>query len=98
MKPGTGTGKRSHPKTTSSPKKSMERLQIPNGRALNLQNGGRVSSQSPLLAAPLQKLEDGYAALLENAKLCLSETKLLNYLEVPNCENRISDLEALSKS
>lgn len=67
----------------------------------------RQSAQPPIrrpslftitsLAAPLQELEDGYAALLENAKLCLSETKLLNHLEVPNCENRTSDLEALSK-
>ena len=48
-------------------------------------------------AASLQELEDGYVALLENAKVCLKETKVLRDLKAPNCESSISDLEALVK-
>ncbi len=47
--------------------------------------------------ASLQELEDRYVALLEGARLCLSETKLLKDLKIPNFENQISDLEALAK-
>ena len=36
------------------------------------------------ISASLQELEDGYIELLEDAKLCLHDTKLLKDLEVSN--------------
>ena len=48
-------------------------------------------------AASLQELEEGYVALLENAELCLNETKLLKDLKAAECDIQISDLEALAK-
>ena len=49
------------------------------------------------ISASLQELEDGYIELLEDAKLCLHDTKLLKDLEVSNYELQISNLEALAK-
>ena len=70
-------------------------------------NSQRQSAQAPTwrpslvpitsIAASLQELEAGYVALLESAKLCLSDTKILKDLKTPNLENQISDLEALAK-
>lgn len=45
--------------------------------------------------ASYQELEEGYVALLENAKLCLSETNALRSLKSIDCEDQISDLAAL---
>ena len=47
-------------------------------------------------AASLQELEEGYVALLENAKLCLNEAKALRSFKAPDCEDQISDLAALA--
>ena len=46
--------------------------------------------------ASLQELEVGYAALLRNAKLRLSEMNALRILMAPDCEAQISDLAALA--
>ena len=46
--------------------------------------------------AACQELEKGYVALLENAKLCLSEMNTLRSLHMTDCEDQISDLEALT--
>ena len=48
------------------------------------------------VATSQRELEDGYVALFESAKLCLRETKLVKDLKVSQCENQISDLEALA--
>ena len=53
----------------------------------------RVSSP----VASLQELENGYLDLLESARLCLGEMKLLKDLKGPDCEDQISDLVALAK-
>lgn len=47
-------------------------------------------------SASLQELEEGYAALLRNAKLCLSEMKALRSLKASDCEAQISELAALA--
>ena len=47
-------------------------------------------------SASLQELEEGYAALLRNAKLCLSEMNALRSLKAPDCEAQISKLAALA--
>ena len=53
----------------------------------------------PILSpvASLQELENGYLDLLESARLCLGEMKLLKDLKGPDCEDQISDLAALAK-
>ena len=48
------------------------------------------------IEASMQELNDGYVALLENAKLCLKDTNLLQGLKAPGCETQISDLKALA--
>ncbi len=46
--------------------------------------------------ASLQELEDGYVTLLENAKLCLSETDAVRSWKALDCEDQISNLAALA--
>lgn len=48
------------------------------------------------IAASQRELEEGYVALIESAKLCLRQTKLVKDLKDSECENQISDLEALA--
>ena len=45
--------------------------------------------------ASLQELEEGYTALLKDAKLCLSGMNALRSLKAPDCEDHLSDLVAL---
>ena len=41
-------------------------------------------------------MEEGYVALLEKAKLCLSETKAFSSFQSTDCEDQMSDLAALA--
>ena len=47
--------------------------------------------------ASYRELEEGYIALLKNAKLCLSETNVLRSLKSTDCEDQISDLALLAR-
>lgn len=82
-------------KNVKSEDKHREATSIPEQRAQALTwRPSLFPITSP--AASLQELEDGYVALLENAKLCLGETNALRSLKAADCEDQISDLEALA--
>ena len=102
VEPQGGGGAANGKKKAKSPKDNINSKGKHRDAIFSQRQGAQASPWQPSLhsitsiAASQRELEEGYVALIESAKLCLRETKLVKDLKDSECENQISDLEALA--